>query len=211
MSVRVNLLPEATKQRGRANQQRLIAGVAGLVLLLALGGVWWWAASQVRQAEQQLASEQAVTAGLRSEEAELVAFRDLANRRDQAVAVLVASLSDEVSVAGVLQDLAAVMPEDAQLDTLSLNLAAPSEERTDVVGTFSLTGQTLNAHAPGVERLLLSIEKITTFGDMFMNSSSLVPDLEEQDDRVAAYSLDGMIRTEARTQRYTDGLPGDLR
>ena len=211
MSVRVNLLPEATKQRGRDNQQRLLAAAAAGALLLVLGGVWLWASGQVRQAEDQLAAEQNVTAGLRAEEAELIAFRDLADRRDQAVEVLVASLSEEVSVAGVLQDLAAVMPEDAQLDTFSLNLAAPPEDRADVVGSFNLTGQTLAAHAPGVERILLSMEKITTFGDMFLNSSSLADDLEELDDRVAAYSLDGMIRTEARTERYADGLPGEQR
>ncbi len=207
MSVRVNLLPEATKQRGRDNQQRLLAAAAAGVLLLALGGVWWWAASQVRQAEDQLAAEQSVTAGLRAEEAELIAFRDLATRRDLATEVLVASLSDEVSLAGVLQDLAAVMPEDAQIDTLAVNLQGVPE-RTDVMGNLVITGQTLTSHAPGVERMLLALEKITTFGDLFLNSSTLD---QEQEDPVAGFSLEGAVRAEARTDRYVTGLPGELR
>jgi Tfp pilus assembly protein PilN len=207
MSVRVNLLPEATKQRGRANQQRLMAAAAAGVLLLALGGVWWWASSQVRQAEDRLAAEQAVSAGLRAEEAELVAFRDLANRLDEAEEVLVASLSDEVSLAGVLQDLAAVMPEDAQIDTLTVGLQGVPE-RTDVIGNLVITGRTLTSHAPGVERMLLSLEKITTFGELFLNSSTLD---QEQEDPVATFSLEGAVRAEARTDRYVNGLPGELR
>jgi Tfp pilus assembly protein PilN len=207
MSVRVNLLPEATKQRGRANQQRLMAlGAAGLLLLL-LGGIWWWAANQVSQAEDRLAAEQSVTAGLRAEEAELVAFRDLADRRDQAVETLTVSLSDEVSIAGVLQDLAAVMPADAQMDTLTVTIQR-SEERADVMGNLVVTGQTLTSHAPGVERMLLALEKVSTFGELYLNSSTLDP---EQVDPVATFSLEGAVRSEARTDRYVDGLPGDLR
>jgi Tfp pilus assembly protein PilN len=207
MSVRVNLLPEATKQRGRANQQRLAAALAAGALLLALAGVWWWASNQVRQAEDRLAAEQAVSAGLRAEEAELIAFRDLANRLDEAEEVLVASLSDEVSLAGVLQDLAAVMPEDAQIDTLAINVQGVPD-RTDVMGNLVITGRTLTSHAPGVERMLLSLEKITTFGDLFLNSSTLD---QEQEDPVANFSLEGAVRAEARTDRYVDGLPGELR
>jgi Tfp pilus assembly protein PilN len=207
MSVRVNLLPEATKQRGRANQQRLMAlGAAGL-LLLVLGGTWWWAANQVSQAEDRLAAEQSVTAGLRAEEAELIAFRDLADRREQAVETLIVSMADEVSIAGVLQDLAAVMPADAQMDTLTVNLQGVPE-RTDVIGNLVITGQTLTSHAPGVERMLLALEKVATFGELFLNSSTLE---EDQVDPVATFSLEGAVRAEARTDRYVDGLPGDLR
>ncbi len=207
MSVRVNLLPEATKERGRANQQRMVAAAAAGALLLVLGGVWLWASGQVRQAEDQLAAEQSVTAGLRAEEAELVAFRDLATRRDLASEILTASLSDEVSLAGVLQDLAAVMPEDAQIDTLAVNLQGVPE-RTDVMGNLVITGRTLTSHAPGVERMLLALEKITTFGDLFLNSSTLD---QEQEDPVANFSLEGAVRAEARTDRYVRGLPGEFR
>ena len=207
MSVRVNLLPEATRQRGRANQQRLLAAGAGGLLLLALLGVWWWSQNEISQAEDRLAAEQSVTAGLRAEEAELVAFRDLADRRDQANEVISASLSDEVSLAGLFQDLAAVMPQDAQLDTLAVTLQEVPD-RADVVGSLVITGQTLTSHAPGVERMLLSLDKVTTFGDLFLNSSTLE---EDQVDPVANFSLEASVRVEARTLRYVDGLPGELR
>ncbi len=208
MSVRVNLLPQATKERGRAGQQRIIAGGAIALVLLALGGAWFWASSQVRQAEDRLAAEQAVTAGLRGEQAELVAFRDLAARRDRADDVLTDSLGNEVSVAGILQDLAAVMPEDAQFDTLTVNVQPETDPASTAIGSVTITGQSLTSHAPGVEGILLSLEKLATFGELFLNSSTLDP---EAQDPIVTFSVDGAVRVEARTDRYRDGLPEELR
>ena len=208
MSVRVNLLPQATRERGRAGQQRLIAGGVVAVVLLALGGVWFWANSQVRDAEDRLAQEQTTTADLRGQQAELVAFRDLANRRDRVDEVLSESLGGEVSIAAVLQDLAAVMPDDTQFDTLSITIQPTTDPAPVRIGTFSITGQSLTNHAPGVERVLLSFERLSTFGDLFLNSSTLDT---EADDPIVSFSLDGAIRVEARTERYRDGLPEELR
>jgi hypothetical protein len=127
MSVRVNLLPEATKARGRATQQRFIGLGAAVLLLLVLAGVWFWAVQQRTNAEERLADEQAETAALRSERGELVDFEDLAQRREEADEVIVDALSDEVSVAGVLQDVAAVMPDDSQIDAMTITLVPPED------------------------------------------------------------------------------------
>jgi len=210
--VRVNLLPEATKQRGRASRQRAIAGVVGVVFLLALGGVYWLFANQVSNREEDLATAQATTAQLRADQAELVAFVELADRRDRANTVLSAALAGEVSLAAVLQDLAAVTPVDTQFDSIAVQLTGAGEGN---VGTFNIGGRTLTSHAPGVERVLLSLEKITTFRDLYLNSSSLSgEDVEEGDDEagsIASFSVDGNIGPEARTGRYKNGLPEDLR
>jgi hypothetical protein len=56
--------------------------------------------------------------------------------------------------------------------------------------------------------MLLALEKVSTFGELYLNSSTLDP---EQVDPVATFSLEGAVRSEARTDRYVDGLPGDLR
>jgi Tfp pilus assembly protein PilN len=208
MSVRVNLLPEATRTKDRAGRQRLAAGAAALAVFLALGAVWWWADAQVSEAEDRLADEQQITAGLRAEEAELVAFRDLAASRERVDDVLVFALADEIAVAGVLQDLAAVLPPDVQLDTLALSLRPPSPERIDVVGTFNLTGQTVSSHAPGVERLLLSLDRVAGFRDLFLTSSVADP---ARDDEVVAFTVDGGLSPLTRTDRYRDGLPGGPR
>jgi Tfp pilus assembly protein PilN len=207
MSVRVNLLPEATKQRDRAGQQRSIAALAGVVLLAGLGGVYLWQSSQVSQAEDQLLAEQARTSHLRGEQAELIAFEELADRRERSDEILISALGDEVSLAGVLQDVAAVMPADTQLETFAVNIPSPSDPETDAVGTLSLTGKTLASHAPGVERVLVSLDKVVSFREAYLNSSTL----DEDDGRIATFSLDGQIGSEAETDRYADGLPEEWR
>ena len=211
MSVRVNLLPEATKQRDQQTRQRALAGLASVLLLLVLGGVYLWSAGEVRSAEDELAAEQDRTAQLRAEQAELVAFRDLATRSETAEETLIAALAGEVSLAGLLQDLAAVLPEDAQMDTLGLTItpsAEPGEGQGVRAGSMTISGRTLTAHAPGVERVLLSLDKIATLDDLFMTSSTLD---EETTEGVAAFTVDGQIRIDARTERYAEGLPEALR
>ena len=216
MSVRVNLLPEATKQGDRARQQRSIAGLAGVVLLAALGSTYLWASSQVSQAEEELAAEEARTSELRGEQAELIAFQDLADRREQALDTLTGAMADEVSAAGLLQDVAAVLPPDTQLDSLNFTVTPPAPDPPDdaapspaeVIATFNVTGQTLNSHAPGVERVLMSFGKIAGFRDLYLNSSTLD---QETDEGIAEFSMDGQVGPEARTRRYSDGLPEMLR
>ncbi len=211
MSVRVNLLPEATKAKDRAAQQRGIALLCALLLLVLLGGVWFWGDRQISNAEQELADEEARTAELRQEQAELVAFQELADRREQSEQLLTAAMGDEVSLAGLLQDVAAVMPNDAQLETLVFTLEAELPEDPDAipasVGTFNLSGRTLTSHAPGVERVLLSLDKIAALDELFLNTSAL----DEPDERFATFSLDGRVGPEAATGRYDEGLPEELR
>jgi Tfp pilus assembly protein PilN len=207
MSVRVNLLPEATKQRDRAAQQRSIAALAGVALLAGLGGVYLWQSSQVSQAEDTLFAEQARTSELRGDQAELIAFQELADRRDRSDEILSTALSDEVSFAGVLQDVAAVLPPDTQLETFAFDIPPLPDPTSDMVGTLTVTGKTLASHSPGVERVMLSLDKVVSFRDPYLNSSTL----EEEDERIATFSLDGQIGPEAETGRYVNGLPEVLR
>jgi Tfp pilus assembly protein PilN len=207
MSVRVNLLPEATKQKDQAAQQRSLVGLAGVLLLAVLGGIYVWATMQVNDAEERLAAEEATTADLRGQQAELVGFQELADRRDRATQTLMTAMGGEVSLAALLQDVAAVMPGDAQIESLAINLPPEPDPLVPAVGTLNMTGKTLTSHAPGVERVLLSLDKIVSFRDLYLNSSTL----DEPDSTVATFSLDGQVGVETRTERYAEGLPEELR
>ena len=209
MSVRVNLLPRETRARQVATRQRQGA-VGGFVLLvLLLAGVYVWQVSRVNDAQAQLAVEQDETAHLQRQVDDLVEFRDLAQQREEMDTTLQVALGGEASVAGILQDVAAVMPDDTQLDTLNVHLG---EEATDdttgaaTVGSFTATGQMLTSHAPGVERLLRSLDQVAGFVDLSVGSSAL----DEPDEDVATFSVDGRFSPEVLTGRYVDGLPEEL-
>jgi hypothetical protein len=211
MSVRVNLLPQATRERDRAGRQRNGLIAAGFLLILGLGAAYWWAAGEVSAAEDHLALEQARSNELRGEVGELSEFNALATRQAAADVALQEALAGEVSFAGVLQDLAAVTPSDAQLESFNLSLGDPAAEGSPEAGLsvarFSATGKTLAAHAPGVERFLLELEKVIGFRDLYLNTSAL----DDPDDRIATFSIEGGIGQQATTARYADGLPEELR
>ena len=215
MTAKVNLLPQQTRESAQATTSRLVAGLLFLLLFVALGGAFWWISAEVSDAENELADEQAITAGLEADQAALAEFAELETRLAQSSEVLSAAMSGEVSIAGFLQDLALVTPPDAQLDTLAASIDPfrddeEGEEVVTTVGQFVVTGASTSSHAPGLERLLLDFEKIATIADPFLTQSILedtegLP--EEFEDQIASFTIDGRFTLNARTDRYTDGLP----
>lgn len=211
MSVRVNLLPSATRERDRVARQRLLVALAFALLLLLLLAVWWWQGTRITAAEDDLSAAQADTALLRSEVQDLAPFGDLrdeVNRVDGAVAE---SLVWEVTVAGMLQDLAAAMVADAQLDNLNVNLDRDPEPHPvtgeRAVGSFTMGVQALSTHAPGVERFLIALDQHLAFFDVHVSSSVL--DTEREDDlEVVSFTVDGLVSEALLTGRYAEGVPG---
>jgi Tfp pilus assembly protein PilN len=210
VSVRVNLLPREAYARQVAARQR--AGVVGgfLALLLVLGLAYWWQSTQLTNARDELAEEEAVLAALESELASLQEYEELQQRIDQDEQLIASALGDEVSFAAILQDVAAVMPSDAQFEQLgiSVNSATPEEgiERPSW-GTLTAQGSSLANHAPGLERLLLQFDKIAAFHDLFFANSSL----DDPDDDIVSFNIEAELGPEILTGRYQDGIPEELR
>jgi Tfp pilus assembly protein PilN len=210
MSVRVNLLPQAATDRQETIRQRQAVGGVFAVLLLLLGVAYFWQVSRVNDTQAQLAAEEEELERLEAEVRALQEFEELEDRRDRTHDMIAAVLSDEASVAAILQDIAAVMPNDAQFNQFAITLhdGGPVEgiERPSW-GTVAATGQSLTNHAPGLERLLLEFDKIVSFHDLFFTNSSL----DDVDDEVVTFSVETELGPEILTRRYEDGVPGDLR
>jgi hypothetical protein len=210
MSVRVNLLPQEQTARQAAARQRngVIAG--GLTVVALLGVVTLWQDGRVTDAEDRLAGEQTILATLQGEEAELGEFASLESRVSESNEQIVQAMGTEVSVAGVLQDIAAVMPSDAQLESLTLSMnpdaPIPGSESTSL-GTLVAVGKSLNNHAPGLEQLLLEFDKVNAFHDLFFTSSIL----EEPTDPYPTFTVEAQLGPEILTGRYFDGVPEGLR
>jgi Tfp pilus assembly protein PilN len=221
MSVRVNLLPQEQTARQAAARQRNGVVAGGVAVLAILGAVTVWQNGNVADAEDRLAAEETVLAGLRTEEGQLDEFADLERRSEESTELIVQAMGDEVSVAGILQDVAAVMPSDAQLQSFSLSLEptsvsdgvteGESEGEAEVEarpqGTVIAVGKSLNNHAPGLEKLLLELDKVAGFHDLFFTSSVL----EEPSDPYPTFTVEAQLGPEVLTGRYDDGVPEGLR
>ncbi|WP_052667337.1 PilN domain-containing protein [Nitriliruptor alkaliphilus] len=209
MSVKVNLLPQEQTARQSANRQRngVIAG--GVAVLAVLGAVTVWQDGRVAEAEDRLTGEQAVLASLQAEVTQLDEFADLERRVTESDTLIVQALAGETSFAGILQDIAAVMPSDAQLETLAITLDGEMEPGTESVslGSFVAVGKSLNNHAPGLERLLLELDKVNAFHDLFFTSSIL----EEPTDPYPTFTVEGQLGLDILTGRYFTGVPEGLR
>lgn len=211
MSVRVNLLPRETSERQRASRQRGLAGLAGLLLLVILAGAYWLQSTWVSDARAERDAAQEELDRLAAREAQLAEFEDLQERVEEADATIAATLAHELSMAGILQDIALVTPTDtafSDLDLTAIEATGPDDGAVrEVVARIVLNGETLHGHAPGVERLLLEFDKIASFFDVYFSSSVV----DAEDDDVSQFTVEVDVGQEARTGRYDQGVPEELR
>ena len=213
MSVRVNLLPRETYARQAAARQRMLVGLAGLALLALLAGAYVFQMNTLSNARDERDVAQAELDELTAREAELAEFGDLEERVEQRQQLIATALAGELSYASILQDVAAVMPSDAALtevDVTAVADAGPDGEAVrEIVARIVADGESLQGHAPGLERLLLEFDKIAAFFDIYVTDSVL--DDEDDDEDVAVFTFEVDVGEEARTNRYAEGVPGGLR
>jgi hypothetical protein len=210
MSVRVNLLPQETSARQAAARRRVALVAAGVVILAGLGTATVWQNGRIADANDRLADEQAVLSALQAEQAQLREFADLEERLAESDELIAQALGSETSFAAVLQDVAAVMPSDAQLEslTIAVDTANPNTgvESTSL-GTLVAVGRSLNDHAPGLERMLLELDKVLAFHDLYFTSSVL----EDPELPYPTFTVEAQLGPEVLTGRYAEGIPEGLR
>lgn len=203
MSTRVNLLPKESADRQTATRQRAMAGAGVAVVVLALGAAWFWKDGQVDDARTTLAEEQAATQALQAEIAELNEYAEIQLALADADETVARVFGGEVGVAGLLQDLATVMPPGTELNEMTFGVTPESGLVT--LGELVLTGRTSDRHAPGLERLLLELDKVAAFQSPYFGSAAV------DNDEAVAFDVSVQVGVEALTRRYDGGIPEVLR
>jgi hypothetical protein len=211
MSVRVNLLPHEAAERQEAIRQRQGVGVAAVALLAVLGAVYLWQVTQVNNAEAERDQAREELQALEARETQLSDFAELEQRVEESNDMLSTALADEISFAGILQDVAAVTPTDTAYDEFTVTAveaAGPDgEEVRQVIARIVASGESLFGHAPGLERVMLELDKIGSFFDVYFTNS----EIDEDDPDVTFFDLEVDVGVQARTDRYEQGVPEELR
>ena len=201
MSVRVNLLPDEVQARSEATRSRLLAGAGVLAVLVALAVLTVLQRGDINDAEERLAAVEAENVELQADITALQPFADLEARAATAVEVVGLALGSEASLATVLQDLSAVLPPSAEFDTVAITLSpeelepAPGGERL-VYGTILANGRVLDGVAPGVERLVIDLDRAAAFDNAYVTTSVV------DEEGVATFTLEVQLGPEVLTGRY---------
>ncbi|MEX2503365.1 MAG: hypothetical protein WD378_00860 [Egicoccus sp.] len=210
MSVRVNLLPAASRERARATRQRgyLLGSVAAVVVLLA--GVHVWVLGTVEQARTDRDAAQAEVQAVQRELTDMAAYAELDREHAEAETVLSTALSGEISFAGILQDVAVSVPDDIALTNLELTRIGDPVPGTVVIpaaARLSVGGEALHGAAPGVEHFLWQLGQLSSVTDPYTSNLSAIEDEPE----AVSFTVEADLTDEVYTQRYATGLPKDLR
>ena len=197
MTARVNLLPGTVRESDAAARQRVFAGLVVLLIVVVLAAATLFQRGVLNDAEDELAEAEAELAAAQAEVAELSEFHDLEERLARADELIQTTMGQDATLAGVLQDVALVVPDDGAITSLSINF----EPDGVTIGSLNANAESLEAHAPGVERFLLHLERPAGFRGVYPGGSTL------DDNDIASFSVVVQLGPEYLTRRYTEGIP----
>lgn len=213
---RVNLLPPEVIERRQVRKAKTGVGVASLLVVGLVGGLFLLASAQKSNAEEELATEQARTAELRQEEAKYAEVPRIIASVEAARTARAQALQNDVNVALVLNNIASVYPATVWMDTMSIQINDSSETAaptaTDAlaetgIGTFQFTGKTYEngKHTHNsVAAWLESLDNVTEVSSPRLQQSTL----SEVDSKiVTSFQNTGVLNEQALTHRY-DGEAG---
>lgn len=209
----VNLLPQEIDTERRARRRATLSAIGVVVFIAVLGGLYVHKLDQVREAEQARDEAATEVANLEQELAQLQEYRELADLLDARNAVLADAMSDEVSFARGLNDLALAFPASASMESLNLTLVAaePAGDGAITFGTpvaeVAYTGYSTERYAPGVETVLIEFDRVSSLFNVYMSNAA-----EEERGTTEVINFNGTAGMDetARTGRYDDGLPVEV-
>ncbi len=134
---RINLVGGEGLAAAARQKMILIAAVVGVLLLLALGGIWWIRKSALDTEKDRLSQAQTQIASLTKEKASLSDAETTQNEVDQLQGQVETVLATDISWARMLQEIARTIPNDTWLTAFQGTSAnAPGSSGS---GTSTLT------------------------------------------------------------------------
>ena len=172
----VNLLPPEIRLAQRRRQTSVIVIVAGGLFLFLLLGYYLLQVNELSGVRADIDDRDRTNASITQQIAEKQKFADLQAEAQAQEAKLALAYQGEVSFSSLLMDTSRVIPPDAYLDSLTLQIAAASEEVTTagLVGTVSGGGKagTIDTLATYLTRL----ESVQGWVNPFISTIGLDPE-----------------------------------
>lgn len=141
--MKINLLPPEILERQRIRRRTVMVALGGLVVLLALVGLYVLQQQRLSGVRDDLEAQRAANDQLRQQIAGLQEFEELEQELAANRELLAQLLVNEVRWSGVLRDVSLVIPGESWLTSLNGTIAAPGQEEAPEEAAAGLIGQIL--------------------------------------------------------------------
>lgn len=200
----VNLLPPDILQAQRYRRLTSLVILGGIVVLLLIFGFYLLQANKLSGVNDEIAAKDASNASLQADIAEKQKFADLQAKAQEKQQLLAAAYAGETSFSALLMDFSRVIPSDAFVDNLALQVSestAPVEgATTGLVGT--ITGSGTAASIDSISIFLTRLEQVKGWVNPWIATVSENPELGAYD-----YSLSIDLTDDVTTDRGKGGTP----
>jgi Tfp pilus assembly protein PilN len=168
----VNLLPAEIRQRQQTRRLTTAVIAGGAFLVLAMIFFYLLQVNSLSNVERQIAKQEADNARVQREIDALQRFQQLQDEAQAKKAILQLAFANEVSFSGLLLDLSRIIPSDAYLTTLAVQVNATPAEGTQtearIVGQITLAGQ--GANLSSVATLITRLENVSGWANPFVST-----------------------------------------
>jgi len=206
----VNLLPPDILQAQRYRRLTSIVAVVGLVMLLLVFGFYMLKNRELGDVRDRTEAQNATNASVQADIADKQKFADLQARAQAKQALLSSAYSGEVSFSALLMDFSRVIPSDAYVDSLTLQVSTPVEGATaegataeataaGLVGTITGTGQAVSIDTLSI--FLTRLEQVKGWVNPWMSTVSRNDDVNGYD-----YSMSTDLTGDVVTERGKEGV-----
>lgn len=195
----VNLLPPDVLQAQRYRRMTSTIVVAGLVVLLLVFGYYLLKGRELGDVQDEIAAQNATNASVQASIAEKQNFADLQAQAQAKQELLSGAYAGEVSFSALLMDFSRVIPSDAYVDSLALQVSEPATAPVEgaaagLVGTITGSGQAVSIDSLSV--FLTRLEQVKGWVNPWMSTVSRSTDVSGFD-----YSMSVDLATDVVTER----------
>jgi Tfp pilus assembly protein PilN len=199
----VNLLPPDILQAQRYRRTTSLVILGGIVLLVLIFGFYLLQANRLGGVNDEIAAQNANNASIQASIAEKQKFADLQARAQAKQQLLASAYAGETSFSALLMDFSRVIPSDAFVDSLALQVSEPTTEPAEgvvasLIGTITGSGTAKTVDSLSV--FLTRLEQVKGWVNPWMSTVSQNPELAGYD-----YSLSVDLTDDVVTDRGRGG------
>jgi Tfp pilus assembly protein PilN len=198
----VNLLPPEILELQTWQRRKLAVIVAGAIVAALLIGYWLYLGTQLSGVQSDIEAQNQTNESIKTSIAQKQKFADLQTEAQAEEGLLAAAYQGEVSFSSLLMDFSRVIPADAFVDSLTLQVQDPTTGEaaageggaTGLVGTITGGGQAVSVDS--LATFLTRLESVKGWVNPFISTVDRVAEVNG-----FAYSLSVDLTDEVVTDR----------